>query len=111
MDSAPLEEEASRVGLPASTISADPAVALAALDADGLLRIDGALSASSAASLISHVNASLVEALGRVRDGEVEDGAIFGPVLCRVNRYDLKLALSAPVKEALDELRTGWRDL
>ena len=74
---------------------------LAALDADGVVRINGALAPAVTAGLLAHVNDALDEAL-RCLWSELafESGdsyvKYFGNVLGRSNRHDLKLDLRDP---------------
>jgi len=71
------------------------------LKAEGLLRVDGLLPSESATALLSHVEARLKEGIAAVTEDENRGYQYFGAVLCRNNRYDLKLALEPPVEAAL----------
>ena len=80
-----------------------------ALDRDGVVRINGALSQHSVRALLMHVNAALVTALQAARGDLAYDvgdllPAYFGNVLCRTSRYDLKLELTPTVAAAVAEL-------
>ena len=73
----------------------------AALGADGVVRVNGAISTTTAAALLEWVNTSLEEALQEEHElfGD-EWQAQFGNVLSRTNRHDLKLSLKAPQVQA-----------
>lgn len=100
-----------------------PEEVVGALRKEGVVRIDGALSASATAELLDEVNcnleASLERAKARVHDAKLPRDALsdllrltdealaenFGDVLCSKNRHDLKLDLSTPqVQSACSEL-------
>ena len=99
---APREEAESRAGRPAAAVAADPAAAADALRADGVVRIDGALSAAAADALAAHVDAELAAA--RSEKPSLDADGRFGPVLSRTNRWDLKLRRGPAVDGALAEV-------
>jgi len=70
---------------------------------DGCARLNGAISASTAASLLEYVNDALDRKREEVVSGAKPESASFGDVLMRENRFDLKLDLDPAVCTALDE--------
>jgi len=89
----------------AVALAADGAAVTAALEADGVVRVNGAITASMASELLEFVNAELERALIETRS-EDEFGPQwqrrFGNVLGRNHRHDMKLHLGAPpVRAAL----------
>ena len=77
---------------------------------DGIVRVNGALSAPVGATLLAHVNDALELALDRMREEasfDLGDNVLvryFGNVMEKVNRHDLKLELTPPVQDAVSEL-------
>lgn len=98
MRSAPREAPAT---LSAATAAADPSVAAATLRSEGLLRVDGLVPPEATAALAAYVEARLVEGRAAVAEDAMREYQYFGAVLCRNNRYDLKLALEPPVEAVL----------
>ena len=84
-----------------ASMAVPPERAGAALRADGIARVDGALTADVADSLLRHANKRLDEAQRRAGgDGE----SLLGALLCRRARHDLKLDLREPsVAAALEQ--------
>ena len=80
----------------------------AALDADGVVRVNSAITSGTASELLEWVNDSLDDALRETRehaDYGAEWQTRFGNVLSRANRHDVKLGLEAPpVRAALAAL-------
>ena len=80
------------------------------LDGDGVVRINGALSSPVGATLLAHVNDALEVALRRMsKEASLDLGdnvlvRYFGNVMEKVNRHDLKLELTPPVRAAVLEL-------
>jgi len=85
----------------AAAAAAEPAVAAATLRAEGLLRVDGIVPPEATAALVAHIEARLEAGRVAVREDEMREYQYFGAVLCRNNRYDLKLALEPPVEAVL----------
>ena len=100
------------MAVPAFSAAAAPAEAgaavAAALGAAGVVRLNGAFTASTAKELLDWVNHSLEGALQDTDQHELfgeEWQAQFGNVLSRTSRHDLKLTLDAPqVRAALRPL-------
>ncbi|EOD13532.1 hypothetical protein EMIHUDRAFT_212638 [Emiliania huxleyi CCMP1516] len=82
--------------------SVSPRDAAAALVRDGLAVVDAVVLQSAAARLRQHVDSRLSDVCGATPpDGE----PLLGQIMCRRNRWDLKLDLSEhPVAEALRQL-------
>lgn len=92
--------------LAAAAAPADGGSALAAaLEADGVVRVDGAISSDVASRLLEHVDASLADALRATREHEEfsdEWRARFGDIMSPARRHDVKLRPEAPpVRAAL----------
>lgn len=74
------------------------------LRAEGMARVDGALTAGVADTLLRHANKRLDEAQRASGDGE----SLLGALLCRQARHDLKLDLhEPPVAAALEQALTA----
>ena len=84
----------------AAATTAEPAAAAATLRTEGLLRVDGLVPPEATAALVEHVEKRLQAGRVAVKEDEMREYQYFGAVLCRNNRYDLKLALE-PVVEAV----------
>ena len=85
-----------------------PEDAVAAMRAEGVVRLTGGLQGDAASALAAHINATLASRAEAVKRGEEDEAAYFGGVLCRERRYDLKLDLDAPeVSAALACLVNG----
>jgi ectoine hydroxylase-related dioxygenase (phytanoyl-CoA dioxygenase family) len=97
----------------AHSVTATPAATIDALNKDGVVCINQVLQPATAERLLDHVNKALEVALQGLQDGfEGVTSTAFGQVLNRVNRHDLKLALSpAPVQAAMEELLDGVRPI
>ena len=94
---AALLQFASREGVP----PVPPGGVCRALTSDGLAEVRGVLGACTAQTLLEHVGARLSTALRPARRTE----QLLGAVLCRQQRYDLKLDLrDGPVDRALSEV-------
>jgi len=87
------------------------AAVAAALRADGIVRVNGAISSGMASDLLKWVNASLDDALRETRedtDFGAQWQAHFAAVRQQTNRHDIKLDLEAPpVRTALNALLTS----
>lgn len=90
------------VGMPADEVASGPTAACATFDQRGLLRVDGALSPTTAAELLAEVNVALERELSRAGRGGLPSD-VFGNVYCKGNRYDLKLPLEGVAAKALKE--------
>jgi len=76
----------------------------AALEADGFLRVNAAMSPETASALRSYVEEQLSEKRA-LADADLNAmTSNFGDVLMRENRYDLLLDLTPPVQKAADEV-------
>eukprot|EP00288_Rhodomonas_lens_P013143 CAMPEP_0177695724 /NCGR_PEP_ID=MMETSP0484_2-20121128/3607_1 /TAXON_ID=354590 /ORGANISM="Rhodomonas lens, Strain RHODO" /LENGTH=421 /DNA_ID=CAMNT_0019206663 /DNA_START=176 /DNA_END=1438 /DNA_ORIENTATION=- len=89
--------------------------AAAALEADGVVRINSAITSGMASELLASVNDALEDALRETQDHEEfgeEWQTRFGNVLSRPNRHDIKLSLEAPpVRAALTALLSTLEDV
>ena len=93
----------------ADVAARDAAAVAGALEKDGVVRINGALSPRTANSLLTHVNGALEKALLSAQETLVLDSGdvyaqYFGKVLARTHRHDLKLSLTPQVSAAVEEL-------
>ena len=87
----------------------DSARVAEALQTHGVVGISGALSQSTAATLLTHVNQALDTALSELQSSvgfDMGDSYVryFGDVLRRENRHDLKLDLTPVVTKAVEAL-------
>ena len=82
---------------------AEPTPAIQTLTADGYARVNRVISPSAASTLLEFVNQELTKQREQVMDGSTAESMRFGDVLSRDNRFDLKLDLDPPVREALNE--------
>jgi len=73
------------------SLARDPSSAAEALAEEGLLRLDGLLSAGDAAALRAHVDCILEKSIEAVARGEEQFSSLFGPVMSRSFRYDVLL--------------------
>ena len=106
MEEGDIMDQASRIELErvsADKLLSNPAAAAATLASDGVLRIDGALTQSTAASLLAQINSELESAIMKAKEDLAADTKYFGDVLARRNRHDLYLDLTPEVKAALTE--------
>jgi len=94
----------------ASAAANGGAAVSAALEADGLVRVDAAITPRVASELLRYVDNALEEALRETSEHEQFDDEWqnrFGNVLSRACRHDVKLGLqSPPVRAALASLLT-----
>lgn len=108
MHDAPLERQASvaaregelLVNAFESSVSVPPEKAVAALHADGVAAVDSVIDGTTATSLRDHVNELLAQCLDRDDpDATGSDGgeALLGAIMCRRNRWDVKLSLDDPI--------------
>ena len=65
--------------------------------------VNRVISPSAASTLLEFVNQELTKQREQVMDGSTAESMRFGDVLSRENRFDLKLDLDPPVREALNE--------
>ena len=98
----------------AAAAAADPARVVESLRANGFLRLDGVLSATTCKAVLTHAAGELAAALAAVRSGRVPAAEKFAEHLLigeqAGKRHDVKLSLTAPVvcsaiREALHSLR------
>ena len=91
-------------GVDAQAVVTEPSAPAAALDEQGVVRINGALSTTAAAAALAHINDELSKAREAANENMAEETKRFGDVLARTRRFDLKLNLDPPVKQALEEV-------
>jgi len=87
----------------AKELVSQPSAAVATVVDDGYARVNGAISDTTAATLLEYVNAELEKKREEVKAGNIAESQQFGDVLMRENRYDLKLDLDPAVRAALSE--------
>mgnify|MGYP002630731003 CR=1 FL=1 len=87
----------------ANAVAAEPEHLVQTLTDDGYARVNGALSPSTAKTLLEYVNTELAVKREAAKTDMAAESA-FGDVLMKENRYDLYLDLEPPVREALSEL-------
>ena len=82
----------------AEAVMASASPAVEALETDGYVRIDEALSPQTASALLAYVNEELEQKRAALTDDmDLASQSAFGDVLMRENRYDLMLDLEPPV--------------
>lgn len=89
------------LGFSPDSLAADPQAAAETLAEEGVLRLNGMLSADASAALRVHIDGILDQGMQNVANGSKAYSDLFGEFMCREHRYDLLLPLDVHILETV----------